>query len=310
MNEYMVYTFFLIKMFSFTLFDIWGKFVYVRTNFIFQSNNRDYKFINNKLFEEYCTNNCSTDIDKINAACLFLFNELFGSSGSFSINSKNNVNIVEYIIIWLSYILSLKSHEGISNLNDFYNQYINKGDKYNKKIDDVTAYSSYKDLIDKKQNLMSIGIKDMSKFYHAFNALCNMYNIFDKTKPDCNSYLEKAKKFVEQYDKLNEDYNNGKESPYNQLLSTLSNDYNRFKKEYDSVKCNNFPSLPTYPRRLIIKNTLISIGFIFVAVSIFLGIVYKYSLFGFRKRFQKQKLREKLKNIKKKMNRSYMIQRE
>ncbi|ETB56100.1 hypothetical protein YYC_05861 [Plasmodium yoelii 17X] len=55
---------------------------------------------------------------------------------------------------------------------------------------------------------MSIGIKDMSKFYHAFNELCNMYNIFDSKNPDCKNYLGKAKKFVEKYDELNEDYNN------------------------------------------------------------------------------------------------------
>ncbi|CDS44863.1 PIR protein [Plasmodium yoelii] len=280
---------------------MWNKFIFVRTNFTYDQNNKNYRFTNNKHFEEHCTNKCNTDIDKINAVCLHLFNELFGTSNSFEVNSKNNINIVEYIIIWLSYILSLKSHEGITNLNDFYNQYINKGDKYNKKIDDVTAYNSYKDLIDKKKNLMSIGIKDMSRFYHAFNELCNMYYRFDKNKADCKNYLKDAKNFVKKYDELNEDYNNGKDNPYNQLLSTLSNDYNRFKNICNDAQSSNFPSLPTYSRKFLIKRTLIPIAFIFVTVSIFLGIAYKYSLLGFRKRSQKQCLRERIKNIKKKM---------
>ncbi|ETB56495.1 hypothetical protein YYC_05534 [Plasmodium yoelii 17X] len=45
----------------------------------------------------------------------------------------------------------------------------------------------------------------------------------------------------------------------------------------------------------LVINKLIPIPFIFVVTLILLGIVYKYSLFGFRKRSQKQYLREKLK---------------
>ncbi|OCR39766.1 hypothetical protein AC239_30860 [Bacteroides fragilis] len=50
---------------------------------------------------------------------------------------------------------------------------------------------------------MSIDTKDMSKFYDAFNTLCNMYYGFDTTKLDCKNYLKDAKKFVEQYHELN-----------------------------------------------------------------------------------------------------------
>ncbi|ETB60837.1 hypothetical protein YYC_02135, partial [Plasmodium yoelii 17X] len=58
-----------------------NKFVFIRTNFIYQPNNRNYKFINNEHFKEYCNNQiCDSDLDKINAACLYLFDELFGSS--------------------------------------------------------------------------------------------------------------------------------------------------------------------------------------------------------------------------------------
>ncbi|ETB56681.1 hypothetical protein YYC_05500 [Plasmodium yoelii 17X] len=45
----------------------------------------------------------------------------------------------------------------------------------------------------------------------------------------------------------------------------------------------------------LIINKLISIPFILVITLILLGIAYKYSLFGFRKRSQKQHLREKIK---------------
>ncbi|ETB59021.1 hypothetical protein YYC_03313 [Plasmodium yoelii 17X] len=282
------------------------KFKNLTANLEYDSSNDIYKFKDNTDFKEYCTDeNCNSDLDNISAGCLYLFGAFFGSSSSFNSVAKRNTNIVDYILIWLSYMLNYKRMNENDSIEPFYEIFINKYSKYNKgnkdnkyneKIRDVTDYESYKDLIDKKQNLISIYVKDMSKFYDAFILLCGMYIEFE-TNSYCDNCLEKAKSFVETYDELNEDYNNGKGSPYNQLLSTLSNDYNNLKN-----KCNHFPSLPTYSRRLVIKMTLIPIAFIFVAVSIFFGIAYKYSLLGFRKRSQKQCLREKIKNIKKRMN--------
>ncbi|VTZ80346.1 PIR protein [Plasmodium yoelii] len=285
--------------------EVCKKFQDVWTNLEYDSSSEIYKFKDNKDFKEYCTNeNCDNDLDNISAGCLYLFNEIFGNPTSFSFIAKGNTNIVEYILIWLSYMLNYKRMNENDSIEPFYEIFINKyteynkynkDNKYNEKIVGVTDYENYKDLIDKKQNLMSISTKDMSKFYDVFILLCDMYIEFE-TNSDCNKFSGQAKEFAKKYDELNEDYNNGKGSPYNQLLSTLSNDYNNLKN-----KCNDFPSLPTYSRRLVIKRTLIPIAFIFVAVSIFLGIAYKYSLFGFRKRFQKQCLRERIKNIKKKL---------
>ncbi|EAA16657.1 putative yir3 protein [Plasmodium yoelii yoelii] len=262
----------------------------------YDPNTKNYKF-KDEVSQKYCTDvNCDDDINKINAVCLFLFNELFGSSDSFNSVAKGNTNIVDYILIWLKYMLNFKRINENDSIESFYEMYINKDNKYNKRIEGVSGYQNYKDLIDKKQNLMSIDIKDMSKFYHAFVLLCEICIEVNEKHTNCNIFSKLANEFAKKYDELNEDYNIGKDSPYNQLLSTLSNDYNNLKNV-----CNDFPSLPTYSRRLVIKKTLVPIAFIFVAVSIFLGIAYKYSLFGFRKRFQKQKLREKIKNIMKKM---------
>ncbi|ETB59989.1 hypothetical protein YYC_02382 [Plasmodium yoelii 17X] len=261
--------------------------------------NGNYKLTNNEL-KTHCTNKCDKDIDKINAVCLWLFNVFFENASVLS--NHNNINIVQYIMIWLSYMLSLKSHDKINNLNDFYEMYIKNSNDYNNHISGVDSYSSYKNLIDINDYFLSMNMKIISKFYDAFKILCGMYTNFDTKSPNCGNYLKDAKEFVKKYDELNEDYNNTKGSSYNKILSTLSNDYNNFKKKYNSVGCNHFPSLPTYSRRSVIKNALISISFTFVAVSIFLGIAYKYSLFGFRKRSQKQHLREKLKKIKKKLD--------
>ncbi|VTZ80341.1 uncharacterized protein PY17X_1300167 [Plasmodium yoelii] len=263
------------------------------------SANRNYEFTNKEYFEEYCTNDkCNDDTGKINAGCLYLLDAFFKDNYVFNSIAKSNINIVEYIMIWLSYMLIFITIDEHSSIYPFCDHYINDDDtdnKYKQEIYGVTDYNSYKDLIYKKQNLMSISIIDMSNFYYAFILLCDMYIGLEKN-PNCDNYLEKAKNFAEIYDLLNEDYYNGKGSPYNQLLSTLSDDYCNLKN-----KCNQFPTLPTYSRRFVIKRTLIPIAFMLVALSIFLGIEYKYSSLGFRKRSQKQCLREKIKNIMKKM---------
>ncbi|VTZ77882.1 PIR protein [Plasmodium yoelii] len=252
--------------------------------------------INEKL-NKYCDNgSCDAPFGKVNAGCLYLFDEFFAGYTPFNSVANRNINIVDYILIWLGYMLNLIKINENGTIDLFYETYIYNGQKYNTPIDGVTGYKTYNELVDIKEDLMSIDIKDMSKFYDAFILLCEICIGVNEDSSNCNKFSEQAKEFAKKYDELNEDYNNGRDSPYNQLLSTLSDDYYNFQ----SI-CNDFPLLPTYSRKFVIKSTLISIGFIFVAVSIFFVIAYKYSLFGFRKRFQKQCLRERIKNIKKKL---------
>ncbi|ETB58705.1 hypothetical protein YYC_03531 [Plasmodium yoelii 17X] len=282
-----------------------------------------HDFYKNGNIKDYCPNGgsggkkeCNTELDKTNAGCLWLFEQLFVK------NKKNNINIVEYIMIWLSYKLNQKTHEGINNLNDFYTKYIENNAHYNNchsngkdcnnSLKEITEYSNYKEIIDKKIDLMTIGINDMSKFYDGFKSLCNMYTEFDEHTPDCAKYLKIANEFLSNYTNLNEDSNNIDGSSYRQVLCTLSNDYDNFKKKCNSVNCTDIPSLPpikTTQNSLQVSeqtflqnsdvissssivNKLIPVLSIFFAIPIFWGISYKYSLFGFRKRSQKQKLRE------------------
>ncbi|CDU16867.1 hypothetical protein YYC_04814 [Plasmodium yoelii 17X] len=276
-------------------------------------NKKKYKLINDQPIKEYCAgNSCDDDLEKINAGCLFLFDALFKDNSVFKYH--NNINMVKYIFIWLSYMLNLKEQVGdVNNLQYFYNMYMKSGDKYTNPITDVTEYKSYKDLVDKTK-MMDMDIKYISKFYDAFNALCMMYIEFDDESSNCKQCLKYANAFIEKYKKLTKDSNITDNSSYNQILSNLSTNYNNFKK-----KCNDLPSISTidttdnsvYTSGLTsevtssssIANKLLLILSIFGAIAIFLGISYKYSLFGFRKRFKKQQIREKIKNIKKKMNR-------
>ncbi|SCL82349.1 CIR protein, partial [Plasmodium chabaudi chabaudi] len=246
---------------------------------------------------------CGNYIDQVNSICFWLLVQNFGDGSSFTKNVNSNTDIVYYIMIWLIYMLKLKNDGKIDKVMEFYNTCINPTSEYINYIKDTNAYNTYKDLINSKLYFMNTNIKDISNFYDAFKSLCNMYNEKAEDDSRCTQNLEDAKKFVEKYEiLLNNNDTDTEDSLYSQILSILSTDYANFvKKCYEKKEgCGNFPSLPVYPRSFSIKVTLIPITFIFVAIPIFLEFAYKYSLFGFGKRSQKQYLREKRKKIKKK----------
>ncbi|VTZ73996.1 PIR protein [Plasmodium yoelii] len=277
---------------------------------------KNYQFETQNFLDNYCFNyECSSDYGKINAGFFYLFNGLFGVSGVFNSWETSNINIVEYIMIWLCYMLNLKSTEddNITNLNNFYKANIEKHKNYN----------SFIELINKKKELMNISSDQVYKLYKLFKILCEMYTKIGEDNKKCNNYLNDANKFFDEYQKLlnDKDTDNGNNS-YNQLLCTLSTDYDNLKSKCSDS--SSFPEIKT-PKNCVkrseqssqlisaqnsesiaqspsIGNKLFIVLSIFGAIAFFLGISYKYSLFGFRKQFQKQKLRGKLKNIKKRMN--------
>ncbi|SCL86072.1 CIR protein [Plasmodium chabaudi chabaudi] len=247
---------------------------------------------------------CDNYIDKVNAVSFWLFVQNFGDDSSLTKNVNTNTNIFHYIMIWLIYTLKLKSDDKTDNVKKFYDTCINGNDNYIKSIKNTNtnAYNIYKDPIKSKLLSMNKGINDISKFYDAFKSLCNMYNDFSEEDPDCRQCLDDAKKFVEKYEiLLNNNDTDTEDSLYSQILSILSTDYYNFIIQcYEKKKgCGRFPYLPPYSRSSLTKNVLIT--FIFVAIPIFLGFAYKYSLFGFGKRSQKQYLREKRKKAKRKV---------
>ncbi|VTZ71924.1 PIR protein [Plasmodium yoelii] len=243
------------------------------------------------LFNSYCPyNSCDTDDKKVSStfiALLTLFN---------SINNENldSDKLVEYAILWLSYRLNQKTQNGTTKLDDFYTNHVVTNNKYEENI--TTDNKINKDVINNKIESMNIDIKDISNFYDAYKSLCNMYSEFDpEENTECKTCLENAGELFEKYEKLKNALDINKGSSYYKLLSSLSNDYKIFVNKYNSLECSHSSPLVACPRSSVTKNILITIAIIFVAASILLGVSYKYSLFGFRKRFQKQKLRENLK---------------
>ncbi|CAD2099485.1 CIR protein PIR protein [Plasmodium vinckei] len=199
--------------------------------------------------------------------------------------------LAEYAILWLCYKLNQNPSYKSTNLNHFYTNYIEKKMYYNNKIKDNGL--SYKEIIDKKKNLMNMSIKEILKFYEALKTLCSLYDECNKNEFDCNKCSENANKFAEQFKELIKDSKNIENSSYSQMLFTLSDDYNNLKNN-----CTDFPSIPTIKTPL---TTLIPALSTFSVIPVFLGIAYKYSLFGVDKLFQRQYLRKKLKKITKKM---------
>ncbi|ETB59974.1 hypothetical protein YYC_02814 [Plasmodium yoelii 17X] len=277
-------------------------------------NNKYHEFKNNNFLNGYCDGNkCDSDFEKISAGFFYFLGGFFGGSDLFNFDEKSKNDIFDYIMIWLSYMLNLKENISNDSLQYFYDKGIKIHQKYTNPIAGFAEYTSYKDLLDKK-NIKNMNIKNMSKFYAPFKSLCNMYNEFNDNMTDCKKCLNYANEFSIKYKELNGDSSITNDNSYNKLLCTLSNDYDNFKKKYkDSL---SFPTIEK-PKNCVqrleqisqdasssssITNKLFIVLSIFGAIAFFLGISYKYSLFGFRKRFKKQQIREKIKNIKKKMN--------
>ncbi|SCL82560.1 CIR protein [Plasmodium chabaudi adami] len=233
--------------------------------------------------------------------------------------------LAEYAILWLCYKINQEKHS-FSNLNEFYKKHIMDNEKNIKEENGANAYNSYKDII-KQICLKAIDIKETSKIYEAFEILCKMYSELGDDAKNCTKCLDDANKFVSKYEDLNKDSNITKDRYYYQVWHTLSNGYDNFKKKCDNDK-SNFPSFPSLPsidqiqlpatcsEEQSVQSTVISPesassspsiasklipALLVFAIPIFLGIAYKYSLFGFDKRLHRQYLREKLKKINKKM---------
>ncbi|EAA18720.1 putative bir1 protein [Plasmodium yoelii yoelii] len=196
------------------------------------------------LLKKYCPNNqCESDTDKINAGCLGLFIDMFGTHGS-SFSLRTYKDEAACILIWLGYILTLKPHNEITSLMDFYSNYMQNYEKYTEHIIANQIYKNYKEIIDAIKEYMNIDISNMAKFYELLKLLCDMNSTYTKDKStEC---LQHANKFVDEYRMLLNDDKNIDNSTYSKVLRVVSNYYNNFEKGRDFSKIEiTFPTLPT-----------------------------------------------------------------
>ncbi|KEG00581.1 hypothetical protein YYE_04410 [Plasmodium vinckei vinckei] len=297
-------------------------------------NDGNYNFDRDKICETYCGTNCYNYCEDDNDKIMTGFVSLFKKLHEFNLiqnDEQSNMNIGEYIIIWLIYMLKLKDSNTIMDLNETYDNYVNQNGGHSLVSGYSEDYSSIiNNLINNTKYLMNLNKDTISKFYNLLKLLCSMYNDININPADCTQHYKKAKTFGDEYQKLLNS-NDTNDSSHTTLLSSLSTDYDNFKS-YCNEKCNgsSIPSLPTTKTTQVsvetstpshvqnnphlslqgsevtsssssIASKLIPALLIF-AIPIFLGIAYKYSLFGFDKQLQRQYLREKIKKITKKMN--------
>ncbi|ETB63542.1 hypothetical protein YYC_00019 [Plasmodium yoelii 17X] len=280
--------------------DLCGKFDYLRKHFSDELRGKaaiELEEISN--YNNYCPNkDCNSELEKITIGFLWLLGEWYSTTTNTSYNNDNTNAFFLHIILWLSYKLNQISEKSITKINEFYSKHVKNSDKFSKFISDSGRYTDLEKFIDEQKDLLDINIEDLSKFYDASKLICSMYgndvkNIDNKTRSnDANS-------FFNEYKKLNNGYNI-EDTIRSKILPILSTDYNKLKNKH-----KEFPQLPEITAHISalrsgdtsssssIGNKLFTVLSIFGAIAFFLGISYKYSLFGFRKRFQKQKLREK-----------------
>ncbi|CAD2103404.1 PIR protein CIR protein [Plasmodium vinckei petteri] len=204
--------------------------------------------------------------------------------------------LAEYAILFLSYKLKQNPNYNGTKLNYFYTNHIKNNNDYNKKIKGNGP--TYKEIINKNKDLMNTN--EISKFNDPFSILCKLYTECDKKKNSYTNCSNDARDFAQKFENLNQDPSIIGNNSYREILSNLFNDYDHFKI-YCAEKCNVCNDLPTLPKVKTPPSKLIPVLSTFSVIPVFLGIAYKYSLFGIDKLFQRQYLRKKLKKVKNKL---------
>ncbi|CAD2085911.1 CIR protein PIR protein [Plasmodium vinckei brucechwatti] len=314
---------------SYNIKDVYGA-IYKINNYFDEINNGGVTFDKTDgLLHKYChyrsksgSDKCRDYLEKASSGVIHLLQTLKDKRG------LECDKLAEYAILWLRYKLNMHTQYKSTNLNTFYTNHIEKNEYYNEKIND-SGNMTYKDIINTKKDLMNMNNNEISKFNYPFSILCLFYNKIKANKLDCTNYSSYLKTIGDRFKELNKNSNNKEGSSYKKLLSTLSDDYNHLKNNYGNNSCN-FPPIPELtPKKMDAKNTVvnslessgqptalssevtsssssISTTLIpglstFSVIPVFLGIAYKYSLFGVDKLFQRQYIRKKLKKVKKKM---------
>ncbi|EUD71840.1 hypothetical protein YYG_03257 [Plasmodium vinckei petteri] len=161
------------------------------------------------------------------------------------------------------------------HIKRFYTKHMEANTLYTTLITGASDNKTYKDIINKKINLMNMDIKIIFKFYESLHILCNIYNEDKEKNINCTKLSKDAEEFVKKYKEFNK--------------------YPNIKSGHSSIQDNaelSAQGSEATSSSSSITSRLIPVLSAFIAIPIFLGIAYKYSLFGIDKLFQRQYLRE------------------
>ncbi|CDU16185.1 YIR protein [Plasmodium yoelii] len=189
-------------------------------------------------YNYYCRTNLETRNGKcltvgqvVNIVTIILLDKLSVLNKNIEYENKNN-EYITYAMLWLSNKMKLIKIGSYGSVADFYVTFIQNRQKY----------KLYHDKINKNRKLMTLEIHRMRKLYELLNELCNAitknaeypsnYSDFSKfvtnwTKQYIQLLLKKPKVFEDEY--------------YCNVLVTLKNAYENFKKDNDTKIC--FPEI-------------------------------------------------------------------
>ncbi|ETB56043.1 hypothetical protein YYC_05920, partial [Plasmodium yoelii 17X] len=200
-----------------------------------------YSFNRNKVstaIRTYCkfniktwTGECNTIGEVVSAVTMLLLNKLLVLNTNLESENKNN-EYITYVMLWLSNKMKLLNNRTYGAISEFYVTFIKKGEHYKK----------YLDKINSKKTIMRIKIEEMRKLYGLLNELCIAITKHTTDPSNCSNFS----KFVNNWIKLYIQFVLKKikffeDEYYCDVLMTLKNAYEKFKKDNDTKK--NFPEI-------------------------------------------------------------------
>ncbi|WBY55449.1 PIR protein [Plasmodium yoelii yoelii] len=201
----------------------------------------NYYFDKNKVSSDiktYCqTNNkawkgeCNTIGQVVSAVTMLLLNKLFVANKNIESENKNN-EYITYVMLWLSNKMKLIKTGSYGSVADFFVTFIK-----NNKI-----YIIYRDKINKNDKIMKLNIDRMRTLYGLLNNLCNAITKYNNDSSNYSDFSNFVNNWIILYIKLLLKKKRVFEDEYYcDVLVTLKNAYEKFKKDNDTKSC--FPEI-------------------------------------------------------------------
>ncbi|EAA18240.1 PIR protein [Plasmodium yoelii] len=197
---------------------------------------KDHKTSNK--YNYYCRTNkkpwkreCNTIGEVVNAVTIMLLHKLSVLNKNIEYENKNN-EYITYVMLWLSNKMKLIKKGSYGSVGDFHVTFIRNSKKY----------QLYHDKINKNRKLMNLEIHRMRKLYGLLNELCNAITKHTTDPSNCSNFSKFVNDWIKLYIQLVLKKKKFFEDEYYcNVLVTLKNAYEKFKKDNDTKK--NFPEI-------------------------------------------------------------------
>ncbi|EAA19936.1 putative yir3 protein, partial [Plasmodium yoelii yoelii] len=189
-------------------------------------------------YDYYCRINmetmkgkCLTVGQVVNIVTIILLDNLFVLNKNIESENKNN-EYITYVMLWLSNKMKLIKKGRYGSVADFYVTFIQNSKKY----------ILYHDKIDKNRKMMYLNIDRMRRLYGLLIKLCDAITKHKKDPSNCSNFSDFVNDWIKQYiDLIFKKQRVFEDEHYCDVLVTLKNAYEKFKKDNDTK--NSFPEI-------------------------------------------------------------------